>query len=657
VRGNATTASGTSAAPIRSYPPLDLDRVELRVHDANGLLATTVLRSMGGGRGAMSFGSSLLIAGERPNDALEVRDLEVTVRRSDHLRLENVSASSVDVHWSSSLTDEHAADASRLVPRARAALATVRRALRTSADDAGDEDEDASWSRRLASGFIARLDSVTITGPAVAGADDRFSLSSVRATYDGRGRARVSGSGRGVRIGQASWDLTFEPDRGKVEGRLALAEVPLSIVSPLIASVPWYPSEGGRVSMDAELRAESLDVVVFRGSLEIRDAALSHPRIASSPVRGLGLRIESEATIRPLQRRVNLRSARITLGAASVQWTGDVEIDPEHYVARGALVLPQTSCDDAVHAIPADVLGPLVGFGLAGTIAARMDLDIDSRALANTRLEMAVTDGCTFVSAPPEADVSRFAGPFLHQALEPDGTVFEMETGPGTSRWVPLFAMSPYVIEAVVGHEDAAYYTHRGFAPWAIRDAVVRNLTEGRYVVGASTITMQLAKNLFLRREKTLVRKIQEVILAWWLERALDKERILELYLNVIEYGPSVYGIGAASRWWFGHGAAALTPVEASILAIILPAPKMYAGMRGMGELSPAMRGRVGRFLRHMAAERRLDAESLRYALEELEGYRFGAERLPAYPEGDENSGGGFGGEYYVPNADWSAAP
>lgn len=654
--GEGSRAHRGGSQAERVYPPLELDQVELRVRDSEGALATAVLRSMSGGGGVLELGSSLLIAGEHPHDRLEARDVEVRVRKTDHLRIERIEASSLEVHWATPLPDDGATIGGRLVPRVRAALAVARRAMRL-ADEEDDApvDGEPSWKRRLAPGFVAEVDTLRITGPAVSGADERFDLTAVRGTFDGRDLVRLSGTGQGARVGRASWDVRAEPTRGRAEGRVALTDVPLSIVAPLVPSVPWYPSERGRVSIDAELRAEGLDVVVFRGALELKDVALSHPRIAAVPVTGLGVRVESEATIHPQERRINLARARVALGEAAVTWTGEVEIDPTHYVARGALVLPETSCDAAVHAIPADVLGPLVGFGLAGSIAGRMDLDIDSRALDRTVLDFTVDDRCTFVSAPPEADVTRFAGPFLHQALEPDGTVFEMETGPGTARWVPLYAMSPTIIDAVLAHEDAAYYRHRGFAPWAIRDAVVRNLTEGRYAVGASTITMQLAKNLFLRREKTLVRKIQEVVLAWWLERALDKERILELYLNVIEYGPSVYGIGAASHWWFGRSAAALSPVEAALLAIILPAPKMYAGIRAQGELSPAMRARVGRFLRHMAAERRLDGESLRYALEELEGYRLGDGGRMRVHEDEPTAGGGFGGEHYDPGAAWDA--
>ena len=114
--------------------------------------------------------------------------------------------------------------------------------------------------------------------------------------------------------------------------------------------------------------------------------------------------------------------------------------------------------------------------------------------------------------------------------VEPDETVFELRTGPGTDTWVAFADISPFVVPAMISHEDGAFYEHGGFAPWAIRDALVRNLQEGRYVVGASTISMQLAKNLYLQRDKNIARKVQEVILTWWLENApkrwLDVRRV-----------------------------------------------------------------------------------------------------------------------------------
>ena len=141
------------------------------------------------------------------------------------------------------------------------------------------------------------------------------------------------------------------------------------------------------------------------------------------------------------------------------------------------------------------------------------------------------------------ADLRRFHMPFMHSVLEPNGAEFQMETGPGTPNWAYIEDISPFFVHAVLAHEDAGFFIHRGFSMLHVRNALVRNLKERRYVVGASTITMQLVKNVFLHREKTLARKIQEVLLTWWIERVMEKRDILELYLNVIEYGPGVYGI------------------------------------------------------------------------------------------------------------------
>jgi membrane peptidoglycan carboxypeptidase len=217
-------------------------------------------------------------------------------------------------------------------------------------------------------------------------------------------------------------------------------------------------------------------------------------------------------------------------------------------------------------------------------------------------------------------------GPFVHRVLEPDGTWFEMTTGPGTPNWASIYSISPFFVHSVVAHEDGGFFSHHGFALWAIRDAVVRNLREGRYATGASTITMQLAKNLFLHREKTLVRKIQEVILTWWLEKALEKRDILELYLNVIEYGPSIYGIRQASWHYFGRDPSELTPAQSAFFATILPAPKRYYGQFDRGTISDSVATRMRNLLRRMHERGRIDADALAHGLAEIEHFRFRGE-------------------------------
>jgi monofunctional biosynthetic peptidoglycan transglycosylase len=139
--------------------------------------------------------------------------------------------------------------------------------------------------------------------------------------------------------------------------------------------------------------------------------------------------------------------------------------------------------------------------------------------------------------------------------------------------WVDLRRISPYLRQAVIIAEDSAFWEHHGFDWDAIRLALGTNLERGRLDVGGSTISQQLAKNLYLSPRKSISRKIQEALLTWRLERALEKERILEIYLNVVEWGEGVFGAEAASRRYFGIPAAQLSRRQAATLAAMLPAP------------------------------------------------------------------------------------
>ena len=143
-------------------------------------------------------------------------------------------------------------------------------------------------------------------------------------------------------------------------------------------------------------------------------------------------------------------------------------------------------------------------------------------------------------------------------------------------RWVPTAAVSTHLKRAVVVAEDIEFFRHRGFSPEAIRGAMTEALEERRMPRGASTITQQLAKNLWLSPSRSPLRKAREALLTWQLERALSKRRILECYVNVVEFGPGVYGAEAASRRYFGKPAAELSQDEAALLAASLPRPREW---------------------------------------------------------------------------------
>jgi monofunctional biosynthetic peptidoglycan transglycosylase len=201
-----------------------------------------------------------------------------------------------------------------------------------------------------------------------------------------------------------------------------------------------------------------------------------------------------------------------------------------------------------------------------------------------------------------------FAHVLMWSRFEPWSTAFMSarlaqlrEKDPGARlqrQWVPYERISVNLKRAVVAAEDAKFLDHEGFDWEAIQKAMARNEKRGKVVAGASTISQQLAKNLFLSGERSWLRKGQEAIITWMLEHTLSKRRILELYLNVAEWGEGVFGAEAAARHHFGVPASALSAQQAAWLASILPSPRRYE----RGRMTPYIAGRVATIGARMGA-------------------------------------------------------
>lgn len=142
--------------------------------------------------------------------------------------------------------------------------------------------------------------------------------------------------------------------------------------------------------------------------------------------------------------------------------------------------------------------------------------------------------------------------------------------------WVPLNQISPYVVKAVIIAEDDKFWSHEGFDFEAMQKALQKDIKKKTFKAGGSTISQQLAKNLFLSPAKNPIRKIKEAVLTWRIERQLSKRRIMELYLNVAEWGDGMFGVGAAARRYYGKSAGSLGPREAAELAAALPNPRRF---------------------------------------------------------------------------------
>ena len=165
-------------------------------------------------------------------------------------------------------------------------------------------------------------------------------------------------------------------------------------------------------------------------------------------------------------------------------------------------------------------------------------------------------------------------------------------------QWVAYERISPQLKRAVVASEDAKFVDHEGFDWEAISKAIEKNEKKGKVVSGASTISQQLAKNLFLSGERSWVRKGEEAVITWMLESTLSKRRILELYLNFAEWGEGVFGAEAAARYHFGVNAAGLSAPQSAYMAAILPSPRRYAA----GRITPYVAGRIDTIVARMPA-------------------------------------------------------
>lgn len=145
-----------------------------------------------------------------------------------------------------------------------------------------------------------------------------------------------------------------------------------------------------------------------------------------------------------------------------------------------------------------------------------------------------------------------------------------------THKWVKLKNISPYLIKAVLISEDDKFWKHDGFDSEALESAFEKNLKDGKFGFGGSTVSQQLSKNLYLSPSKNPIRKIKEAIITYKIEKTLSKKRIIEIYLNVAEWGDGIFGIESASRHYFHKSAKNLTAMEAAKLASVLPNPIIY---------------------------------------------------------------------------------
>ena len=210
--------------------------------------------------------------------------------------------------------------------------------------------------------------------------------------------------------------------------------------------------------------------------------------------------------------------------------------------------------------------------------------------------------------------------------------LYEVYLCPDSGHYVKYNQISQNLVKTVVLTEDSAFWQHNGFDFSELQKSLETNLKKGKYARGGSTITQQLAKNLFLSKEKTLTRKGLEALITMRLEKALSKKEILEKYLNVVQFGKDLYGVKKASQFYFNKTPAQLTIVESAFLAFLLPSPEKYSKSFFKKQLTPFAHARLAQILVHLFQYDRISSAQYEDARLELDLF-LGGSPVEASPE------------------------
>ena len=380
--------------------------------------------------------------------------------------------------------------------------------------------------------------------------------------------------------------------------------------------------ESLRADLPLEIRAGAVDLSFEAPHLEalsqgegqftlaMRNLAVSADWLAPEPVGPLSVHVAGHVRWDAGARTAALMEATVALddsGRAALKGALSVAARPEPHFE---LELRATSVDWSVlaAALPPTLAPPRGAPGLTGILVGALTVAGPLRQPAAWRLDGEVD--LSLLAPALTNGATDLAHPFVYEAHLTRGGTRRMIIGLENPAFVPLGELPNHLVRAVLESEDAGFYGHKGFDLSEVQEA----LSNGGRLRGASTLTQQLAKNLFLSHDRTLSRKAREALATVALEVAVGKRRILEIYLNLAEWGDGVNGIGEAAQHWFGKDARALSPKEAALLATVIPNPVRYEMYRRRGALTPAWEARVRDLLAKLHATGVLDDEGLRAA-------------------------------------------
>lgn len=346
--------------------------------------------------------------------------------------------------------------------------------------------------------------------------------------------------------------------------------------------VPYFDERYNLISSFDSIRLNIKNIDKSGGQLHIdgftsiANLKVNHPKIASKDVLIKKARFDY---------RFLLGANSIAIDSSSTAQFNQIKFRPylsvdteEDTIYKLKVVIPRMKAQHFINSLPDGLFTNFQGMQAQGNFDYKLNFQFNKNKPDELVFDSNINKENLKIIKYGEANLTKLNGEFIYRAIIDNVLQRPVLVGNANPNYTPMSAISPYLKKCVLTTEDPSFFSHHGFINEAFKQSIAKNIKTKKFSRGASTISMQLIKNVFLTREKTLSRKLEEILLVYILEnnRIVSKERMLEVYFNIIEWGPNVYGIGEASQFYFQKQPSQLTFNECLYLARIIPSPKKF---------------------------------------------------------------------------------
>ncbi|MEY2867947.1 MAG: hypothetical protein RIR01_347, partial [Bacteroidota bacterium] len=370
--------------------------------------------------------------------------------------------------------------------------------------------------------------------------------------------------------------------KGFADPRHKKADIRFFNIDTGAIKVPYFDERYNLISSfdSIRLNVENIDKsggeLHIDGFASIANLKINHKRIAQKDVLIKNARFDY---------RFLLGSHFIAVDSISTVQFNKVKFHPylayeteEDTIYKLKVTIPEMKAQDFITSLPDGLFTHFEGMEAEGTFNYNLNFEYNKNKPNRLIFDSNLKKENLKITKYGEANLTKLNGEFVYRAIINGVLQRPVLVGASNANYTPLDQISPYLQKCVLTTEDPSFFSHRGFINEAFKQSIAKNIRTRKFSRGASTISMQLIKNVFLTREKTLSRKLEEILLVYILEnnRIVSKNRMLEVYFNIIEWGPNVYGIGEAAQYYFQKTPAELTFNECLYLARIIPSPKKF---------------------------------------------------------------------------------